>query len=291
MRSDATASVNCGKRCNSMMLTLLLVLFGLLPAYGDQKSIEFRKKTVQLIDAQGFDELETLFQEHPVFLHRESAVAGSLLHTATRKDSEFAVKLLLDAGVDVNSKLRLDQSTPLHSVRLINSTSMAALLLDRGADVNAIDESGKTPIFKALERQHIPLAELLLAQGAEIEHTDTLHGRTPLHYAVIDEKLNAVRWLLDKGANPDVLDKHGSGLIELSVHDTSKRTGKSLELIQLLNNVGLTDIRPAYDYLIRIRRDGYPLEVLVEVDWLMMQQSRENEVIEPLVDIMDSAVQ
>lgn len=54
MRSDATASVNCGKRCNSMMLTLLLVLFGLLPAYGDQKSIEFRKKTVQLLDSQGW---------------------------------------------------------------------------------------------------------------------------------------------------------------------------------------------------------------------------------------------
>jgi ankyrin repeat protein len=70
------------------------------------------------------------------------------LQRATRINSEKGVRILLDAGADVDFKEEKWGMTALHYAASTNSTSeIAQLLLDHVADINSKDDSGTTPIF------------------------------------------------------------------------------------------------------------------------------------------------
>lgn len=77
-------------------------------------------------------------------------------------------------------------------------------LLDLGADPNHDDEAGFPSLIAALssgrEDGHEVLA-LLLAKGAAVTQRG-LNDWTPLHFAVAQRDLAAVRLLLDHGADP-----------------------------------------------------------------------------------------
>jgi uncharacterized protein len=80
-----------------------------------------------------------------------------------------------------------------------------AQLLDIGADPNYSDPGGFPSLIAALSSQNRPdkheLLRLLLARGASVEqrgHNDW----TPLHYAVATRDVEAIRILLEHGADP-----------------------------------------------------------------------------------------
>ena len=56
------------------------------------------------------------------------------------------------------------------------------LLIAAGADVNAKDEEGKIPLRSAALKGQKEIAELLIAEGANVKGTG---GRTPLNTAII----------------------------------------------------------------------------------------------------------
>lgn len=93
------------------------------------------------------------------------------LSAAARKGDADAVKRLLDAGVDVNTKFRYDR-TALSFAADRGNVEVVALLLERGADINARDTFYKaTPltwaVFPAMERtpHHTEVVRLLLNKG------------------------------------------------------------------------------------------------------------------------------
>ena len=67
------------------------------------------------------------------------------------EDAVAAVKILLDAGADVNGVTDTG-STPLHAAAAANEPATIELLATRGADVNAKNKAGQTPIFFTLPR-------------------------------------------------------------------------------------------------------------------------------------------
>ena len=71
------------------------------------------------------------------------------LHCAVWKGQQAVVKLLIDAGADVNAHNENDHwgTTPLHAASHANQAAIAQLLIDHGADVNATDREGRTPMF------------------------------------------------------------------------------------------------------------------------------------------------
>ena len=104
------------------------------------------------------------------------------------------------------------------------SASEAAACVTEGRDVNAPDEFGDTPLHKAIERNALRLAELLLASGANPDITNH-HGASPLHRAA---GYNSVRVqpLLDAGADIDLRD--GSGAAPLHA---AERDGEVIDLL------------------------------------------------------------
>jgi ankyrin repeat protein len=83
------------------------------------------------------------------------------------------------------------------------------LLLERGAVVNVSDDWGETPLIKAVgghesvnEERRVAVVSLLLNNGARTEMID-LHGRDALVHAARCGSADAVKVLLQHGANPN----------------------------------------------------------------------------------------
>ena len=73
-----------------------------------------------------------------------------------------------------------------------------------GLDVT--NEMGSTLLFYAVMSDNPTILEFLTNAGLSI-NAQRKDGETPLHIACIRNKLNAARWLLANGANPDLKDQ------------------------------------------------------------------------------------
>src|SRR5262245_60719425 len=94
------------------------------------------------------------------------------LQEAARKGDAVAVKKLLDAGVDVNTKFRYG-TTALFYACDHGHLEVVKVLLDKGADLTIKDSFyGFTPLMLAVspaqkrKPEHTEIAKLLIAKGA-----------------------------------------------------------------------------------------------------------------------------
>ena len=116
-----------------------------------------------------------------------------------RLTSAERVAILLDHGADVNAR-DLSGNTPLHEAARWSSAQTVTLLLDRGADIHAESEEG-TALHQAATRGDPEIVALLLDRGLDIEARN-IYGQTPIFSAAQSYYgLEAVRLLLDRGAN------------------------------------------------------------------------------------------
>ena len=112
------------------------------------------------------------------------------LHLAVEVKVPVRVAALLDAGADVHIRMQ-DGDTPLHRAAMWPpkwglerftspdpDTVMVAALVASGADVNARNEPGETPLHVATSNRHEPVADKLLALGADPLVVDDM-GREP----------------------------------------------------------------------------------------------------------------
>lgn len=63
-------------------------------------------------------------------------------------------------------------------------------------------QESRTALHVACERGHGEVAELLLANEADMEAKD-VNGNTPLHVAAQNQQTGLVQLLLETGADPD----------------------------------------------------------------------------------------
>jgi ankyrin repeat protein len=78
-------------------------------------------------------------------------------------------------------------------------------LLGMGVDVNAMDAEGRTALVFAAFNGHSQILLQLLEAGGKLELRDAM-GRTPLMYGSTGPFPEAVKILLDHGADPNAVD-------------------------------------------------------------------------------------
>ncbi len=116
-------------------------------------------------------------------------------------------KMLLEKGADPNG---IDGSeSPLHSHALSGNIPMIELLLSHGAKVDLCDWEDETPLFKACLGGRLEAAELLINHGAEINSSQ----KSPVWAAIFYNHHEMVKFLISKGADPNLCDDTGEPLL------------------------------------------------------------------------------
>jgi len=163
------------------------------------------------------------------------------LHKAALKGDIATVRRLLDGGADIDAQ-NSDSFTPLHLAALGGHLAVVRLLIEKGASMEATTRNGMTPLHVAAYRGQADVAEFLLEKGANPnargEDWTPLHlaaeesgdsaetvevllryggevdarlddGQTPLMCAAYRGNPEAVRVLLDAGADVSARTKGG----------------------------------------------------------------------------------
>jgi ankyrin repeat protein len=130
------------------------------------------------------DRLRTLLAKDASLANVYSPDGFSPLGFAVFFAQPEAVKLLIDAGAEVNAPSRESMKvTPLASAAAAKQTEIARLLIAHGANVNARAASGHIPLHEASANGNVELVKLLIEKGADV-NAKTDDGKTPLDFAV-----------------------------------------------------------------------------------------------------------
>jgi ankyrin repeat protein len=131
------------------------------------------------------------------------------IHDAAKGGNIEVVIQHVAAGVDVNAKSEDKDGnggTPLCYAAWHGRKEIAELLIAEGADVNAAAIFDRyTPLHYAVSSGHTEIAELLIDAGADLEAKNPAVG-TPLLFAVLQGHKEVVELLIAEGADVNAKD-------------------------------------------------------------------------------------
>jgi hypothetical protein len=137
------------------------------------------------------------------------------LHEAAFNGKLEKARALIEANPDmVNSHASYAEQTPLHIAAEFGHKDVAELLLANKADVEAKASGGWTPLLNAVFGGNKDMVELLLANKADVNYQEEA-GRSPLHIAAENGYTEIAVLLLANKA--DVNAKNRDGLTPLHI--------------------------------------------------------------------------
>ncbi len=149
-------------------------------------------------------------------------------HAAAGAHDMMAINAFLDAGINPNAQNAADGRTALISAAARGDLEVVKVLLERGADVNVKDKQEYTALFHAIEAMYEDVATVLLDQPNLDPSARGKNGVTALmSYAWRDNK-EAVRKLLDRGADVNAQDNDG----DTALHGVAK--SGNVEILDML---------------------------------------------------------
>lgn len=136
------------------------------------------------------------------------------LHIATVLGNVKIMKLLLDAGADVNMENKWGLSALGCAIEKCCKPQVVKVLIDAGANIDVTNDSGQSALYLATIVSDVKMMEYLLSRGADVNIKDISYGQTPLHIAVILNESNSyqktIEVLLKNGADVNVPDRLGT---------------------------------------------------------------------------------
>lgn len=130
----------------------------------------------------------------------------SALLRAAKGKSDIAIEHLIAGGADIHATDSKGCTAVALAAKPNNLYGLRFLLKQRGVRIDARDDSGRTPLFHAVEAEHYDIVNELILHGADSRLSYTVIDGTVLTLAQHRGDRRMVKLLLDNGAGNDVKD-------------------------------------------------------------------------------------
>jgi len=134
----------------------------------------------------------------------------------------------------------MELNESLCSIVQADQCKITEILIESGADVNYVDKTGKFPLYYAYEKNQISQMKFLLSQKADV---NKIFGESTI-LQIECRKTNAsseiIKILMDNGAEPNLLPKIGSALVNHPLASLAESNG--IDNVRLLLSYACTNI-------------------------------------------------
>ncbi|KAF3926556.1 Ankyrin-3 [Arthrobotrys entomopaga] len=135
------------------------------------------------------------------------------LHLASEQGNRIVVReLVKHRTVRLNAKTKRGY-TPLHSAVIASNVTAVSLLLEAGASSDIASTAGRLPLSYASDGE---MVQVLLLHGVD-PFMKMNGGWSALHWAVQEQRVNAVAALLDAGLKASETDSEGRNALHMAV--------------------------------------------------------------------------
>lgn len=174
-----------------------LVLTALVPGAAVGQFSESYNFLKAVRDRDGTKATEIITKPGSVIIDtREQASGEAAIHIVTKRRDIAWMGFLLSRGA--RPDVRDGQgNTALNLAAQIGFTEGATQLLKFRASVDLANNSGETPLIRAVQARDITMARLLLLAGANPAKTDRVAGMSARDYAARDERAKTILALID----------------------------------------------------------------------------------------------
>ncbi|KEG14357.1 putative ankyrin repeat family protein [Trypanosoma grayi] len=155
---------------------------------------------------------------------------GTAAHFSASMGHVDTVRYLVELGADIMHE-NCETGTLLHwAAHSGDADCIGAMLYEFKIAIDAKDAHGGTALFTALYMKQVEAAEFLLEHGADPQLLVEGDHSTPLHIAVEHANTECVKLLLSFGANPHAANKSGDTPVSLA--EKSKNEAMLKELLK-----------------------------------------------------------
>ena len=224
--------------------------------------------TVLMAAAPDVEKMTLLLDRGASVNARAQSRFSALMVAAQYQDSGAAMNLLLDRGAQVGPPAEggapVFNANPFFLASYAGNASILRRLRDAGAKIDEpmtlIGTSRTTPALGAFKLGDDEVARALFDLGTPIEFADG-NGITMLGRAALNNEVAMARWLIERGANVNVVDKLGmtpllwaasmdfgdSAMIELLLESGARPEARSrdgLTALELARRYGHAEVVP-----------------------------------------------
>ena len=201
---------------------------------GDQRAVEFLLTTGATLDlytaaALGYqDHVVNITQRNPQSLHTAGPWGRTTLHWAVSGGHDALVEWLIGHGVQLEHSDNFG-CTPIHLTAELGHSTTTSLLVQSGANIHAKLKNGKSVLHLAAQSRDFTIVETLLRDKANLDvfaaatlglkdqmkqllkqdpyliQAKLPFGATPLHTAAEDGQFEMAQYLLEQGAQIDIV--------------------------------------------------------------------------------------
>ena len=131
---------------------------------------------------------------------------NEMLQIAVENGHVEAMREAIDKGASINEVMAYDQPILCELITECNIEGIE-LVLKKGANPN-IECDGEPALMLALDCEYLPLMEMLIKAGANVNQVDEF-GITTLAWSINNSQIETFKYLLQNGASMEIRDSSG----------------------------------------------------------------------------------